>query len=200
MKKPFAPTSSLVYVHGTNGSGKSTLARALIAAAGGVVGMNYLMPNPKAIYTHTAAGVAFIGRYGNACGGVDGLTPYACIHDIVKNNASMDRRMFAEGLITPGLETCQQLAGYVEGRAKFVLLAPPVDQCIANVLKRRGRKGTDKPYDPSNLHRKRASAVSWANRLSQAGLEVIVIDAWGAAYLYCLDALGLPLPDINLLT
>lgn len=195
MTKPSKPSSKLVYVHGTNGSGKSTLARAVIAAAGGVTGLTVLVGAPKAIYTRTAAGLVLVGKYGNACGGVDGLQPYASIHDIVQSN--IGRTIFAEGLVTPGLETCQKLAEYVHGNAVWVFLDTPIDACIANVLKRRGRKGTTKPYDPANLLRKRESSASWARRLTEAGLDVRILTSWSSAYLLCLDELGLPVPDVD---
>jgi ABC-type oligopeptide transport system ATPase subunit len=189
--------SLLIYVHGTNGSGKSTLARALLAEAGGATGVNYLMKkdgfglthHKKVTYTHTQAGVIFIGSYGNACGGVDGLSPYHGIFDVVATNASASRKMFAEGLVTPGLETCQRLADMVE-KCLFILLDTPDAQAVRNVLTRRARKGTDKPYDPANLHKKTRSAVSWANRLEDAGLNVARL-SWDGAYTASAKLLGL---------
>ena len=103
--------TTLVYVHGTNGSGKSTLARAVLAAAGGAQSVSKLVttlvPTPKATWTHTgAAGVVLAGKYGTACGGVDGIQPYAALHDVLMENAWSGCNVFAEGLITPGVGTC----------------------------------------------------------------------------------------------
>lgn len=184
--------SLLIYVHGTNGSGKSTLARALLAAAGGPTGLSCLADNPKATWTVTDSGVVFVGKYGNACGGVDGLAPYACINRIVEGSAALDRKMFAEGLITPGLETCQRLAGMVD-RHQFIFLDTPTEECVRNVLKRRKAKGNIKPYDPDNLLKKRRSAVSWAARLQEAGLNVRALQ-WRQAYRLSLDLLQLNAP------
>lgn len=189
-------SSKLVYVHGTNGSGKSTLARAVIAAAGGVTGVSCIVGVPKATWTHTrTSGVVLVGKYGTACGGVDGLSPYASIKDIVANNAGFERCIMAEGLITPGVETCQHLADTV-GEALFIFLDVPVEQCITNVLSRRSRKGTTKEYNPANLLKKRASAESWEKRLSASGLTTRVLN-WSGAYFTCLDFLGLPVPDVD---
>ncbi|MBV5296647.1 MAG: hypothetical protein JZU64_00580 [Rhodoferax sp.] len=189
-------SSRLVYVHGTNGSGKSTLARAVIAAAGGVTGVSCIVGAPKATWTHTgAAGVVLVGKYGNACGGVDGLAPYASIKDIVANNAGFGRSIMAEGLITPGVETCQHLADTVD-EALFIFLDVPVERCITNVLSRRARKGTTKDYDPANLLKKRQSAESWEKRLSAAGLKTQILN-WSEAYFVCLEFLGLPVPDVD---
>lgn len=183
---------SLVYVHGTNGSGKSTLARAVIAAAGGVDGNTLVAKHKKAILTHTARGLDLIGAYGTACGGVDGLNPYASIHDLV---ARTKGNVFAEGLITPGVETCATLARNFE-KHLFIYLDTPIEQCLTNVMKRRKRKGNTKPFSPDNLYRKHASAQSWVNRLEQAGLHVARLP-YREAYLACLEVLGLPEPDLE---
>ena len=191
-------SSKLVYIHGTNGSGKSTLARALLAAAAHPAGIEHLPGNPKASWTRTNGGPVFIGKYGNACGGVDGLSPYAAIKDIVGMHADEGAIMLAEGLVTPGLATCQELAGMVRDHL-FIHLNVPLEVCVANVLSRRARKGTDKPYDTSNLIKKRASADSWARRLKESGLQTEVC-SWNEAYLRCLEFLELQDFDhINLL-
>lgn len=194
--------STLVYVHGTNGSGKSTLARAVVAAAGGATGYHPLPPpvglgRRKAGATATAKGVVLLGRYERACGGVDGFSPYAAIHDVMRTLWRRPQvRVFAEGLITPGVDTCKQLAAYVD-RAFFLVLAPPPATCIANVLSRRGRKGNDKHYDPARLHTKHASALRWAERLDEAGLNTAVYLSFDAAYEHSLQKLGLPPPSIE---
>lgn len=187
--------STLVYVHGTNGSGKSTLARALIAEAGGVTGVNQYMHHKKVRYTHTKAGIIFAGGYDSACGGVDSLNPYHGIFDIIRDNAGMGRNIFAEGLVTPGLETCQRMAAMVDD-AWFIYLQTPDEQAVQNVLARRARKGTDKPYDPSNLYKKTRSAESWATRLFDAGLRVLWAP-WDTAYTTAATVLGLQHEDIS---
>jgi energy-coupling factor transporter ATP-binding protein EcfA2 len=176
--------SCLVYVHGTNGSGKSTLARALVALAGGAVGCeNVMAPTCKAFSTYTSEGVVFLGRYDNACGGVDGFSPYAAIHGVIGHHVLRDDgvRMFGEGLITPGVETCQNMAEVF-------------DDHLFIALKRRATKGNAKPFDPANLRRKLASVHSWADRLDAAGLRVQRL-SWRAAYLA--SAQRLELDNIN---
>ena len=188
--------TTLVYVHGTNGSGKSTLARAVLAAAGGAQGVSKLASTPKATWTHTGrAGVVLAGKYGTACGGVDGMQPYAALHDVLQHNVGFVRNVFAEGLVTPGVGTCQTFASYFD-RAVFVLLDTPDTTCIKNVLKRRAAKGNTKPYDPKNLYRKLASARSWADRLERVGLEVHRLQ-YRQAYNSTLELLGLPEPSVE---
>lgn len=192
MSKHSKASSALVYVHGTNGSGKSTLARALVALAGGSVGEENLAPKgQKGFTTYTGEGALFLGRYGNACGGVDGFSPYAVIHPVLDHHFSMDDapRMFAEGLITPGVETCRQMAARFD-KHLFIALDVPVGTCINHVLRRRKAAGNTKPYSPDNLYRKAASVQSWASRLEKAGLNVQLM-GWRAAYLRSAALLGL---------
>lgn len=196
MRKP-RPTYErhvLVYVHGTNGSGKSTLARAVMAAAGGVRG--YSPRAKKCGTTVTNRGVMLIGKYGNACGGLDGIQPFAEVLDELRVHAIFPECcVFAEGLVTPGLETCSNFAGLFE-RAVFIHLDTPVEQCVRNVLKRRAAKGNTKPYSPANLYKKAQSAASWANRLEASGLEVHRLN-YLEAYHLTLELLGLQVPSVE---
>jgi hypothetical protein len=185
---------TLVYLHGTNGSGKSTLARSVIAAAGGVT--EYRPSGKKCGTTHTKSGVALIGRYGNACGGIDGIQPYAQVHnEFLLHSIFPEARVFAEGLVTPGIETCKKFASYFEYTV-FILLDTPEDACIRNVLRRRKAKGNTKPYSPDNLYVKARSARSWANNLEASGLEVHRLQ-YRQAYSLILELLGLPEPSVD---
>jgi adenylate kinase family enzyme len=188
--------TTLVYVHGTNGSGKSTLARAVLAAAGGAQGVSKLLGSPKATWTHTGtADMVLAGKYGTACGGVDGFQPYADLHQVLQEQVAFGRSVFAEGLVTPGQDTCVKFASYFD-HAVFILLDTPDTVCIKNVLKRRATKGTTKPYDPKNLYRKQASAQSWAARLERAGLNVQRLQ-YRQAYTTALELLGLHEPSVD---
>lgn len=165
--------STLVYVHGTNGSGKSTLARRVLEEAGGAKSMHHMPLNKKAAWTNThTPDVTLVGKYLTSCGGVDGILPYASVYDVLYGLSLFPSAgVFAEGLVTPGVATCQRFAGLFD-RTVFILLTTPEKQCIKNVLKRRDTAGNTKPYDPSNLHVKARSARSWADNLERTGLEV----------------------------
>lgn len=193
-------TTTLVYVHGTNGSGKSTLARAVIAAAGGsnpYVPRMSIGKKTRQGYTPTPSGVVLLGKYsGRQCGGVDLIAPYHLVHDELRIQSVAKRaRVFGEGLITPGVGTC---VGFAEmfGRAVFVHLDTPEEQCVANMLKRKARIHKTGPYDPKNLYKKVSSARSWADRLERAGLEVHRLQ-YRQAYNLTLELLGLPEPSVE---
>lgn len=184
----------LVYLHGTNGSGKSTLARAVVAAAGGA--WEYVPGVGKAGTTRTYRGVALIGKYTSACGGIDGIQPYALVHDELLRHAIFpEARVFGESLVTPGLQTCKNFAAMFT-RTVFILLDTPDTTCIQNVLKRRKAKGNTKEYSPDNLYRKARSARSWANNLEASGLEVHRLQ-YREAYALILELLGLPSPSVE---
>lgn len=188
--------STLVYVHGTNGSGKSTLARAVLAAAGGAQGVQRLPANPKATWTPAGrAGVVLAGKYGTACGGVDGIQPYADLYRVLMLRARAGDSVFAEGLVTPGQDTCVSFAKLFTS-ATFILLDTPDTVCIQNVLTRRSAKGTTKPYDPKNLYKKQQSARNWATRLERAGLTVERLH-YRQAHTRVLELLGLPEPSVQ---
>lgn len=188
--------STLVYVHGTNGSGKSTLARAVIAAAGGSIGYEEHANKPdKCGSTYTGEGLVLMGKYERACGGVDGISPYVRVHEEMKRTAEEDGDVFAEGLITPGVETCKQFVSYFD-RAVFIMLATPEEKCIEHVLRRRRVKGNTKPYDTANLYRKAQSARSWADRLETVNLDVRRLQ-YRAAYDLILELFGLQSPSVD---
>lgn len=188
--------STLVYVHGTNGSGKSTLARAVIAAAGGVTEVDDVPHTTgRSKVTWTRKRVALMGRYGNACGGLDGVQPYADTHYLMQHARTCDAlSVFAESLVTPGLQTCKEFAEYFD-RTVFILLDTPETVCIENVLLRRRAKGNSKPYDPKNLQKKLRSAQAWADNLERAGLQVRRLQ-YKQAYSLTLQLLGLPKPSV----
>lgn len=169
----------LFYVHGTNGSGKSTLARQIATSAGGVLCGKHAVtgvPVSQALFAPT--GFALIGKYENACGGVDGINPYRSAVDTAGILAKDGISVFMEGLATPGQATCKELSDMFGGNATFYLLDVPEADCIANVLKRRARSKrahTNKPYDPSHLYKKARSARSWAEALQRNGLRCKVM-------------------------
>lgn len=168
--------SVLVYLHGTNGSGKSTLARELIAHALGqtdYVRLPALATDGKTPgYTTTRAGLVLLGRYRAQCGGVDLIAPYRSVRPTMEAALEAGHSaVFAEGLITPGVETCKGFASLFK-RAVFIMLDTPEEQCVRNMLSRRVDMGkANVPYDPANLYRKAKSARAWVDNLDRVGLE-----------------------------
>lgn len=187
----------LIYVHGTNGSGKSTLARRIVTAAGGV--LTSKLENGCPVSVAIFSGFVLIGKYENACGGLDGINPYRLAIDTAGIYAKSGTNVFMEGLATPGQATCKELHDMFEGRATFYLLDVPEADCIANVLKRRARSKrahSNKPYDPSHLYKKAKSARSWAAALQRNGLDIKVMKP-DNVYRDVLAKLGVTEPTTN---
>lgn len=186
--------STLVYVHGTNGSGKSTLARAVIAASMGLERQMQLPDNKRAKWVYTTYGVVLLGKYTHRpCGGLDCVAPYSDVFRMLK--LLTDRRVFAEGLMTPGIETCKRYADLYD-RAAFIHLDTPEDQCLRNHLKRKATIGSTRPYDPKNLYKKAITARRWADNLERAGLEVHRLQ-YRQAHTLTLELLGLRSPSVE---
>lgn len=193
----------LFYVHGTNGSGKSTLARQVATSAGGVFcGKHSVTDVPVSQALFAPVPFALIGKYENACGGVDGINPYRSAVDTAGILATDGISVFMEGLATPGQATCKELSDMFSGRATFYLLDVPEADCISNVLARRSRSKrahADKPYDPSHLHKKARSARSWAAALQQNGLQCKVMTP-DNVLADILHQLGIPPASLETLT
>jgi hypothetical protein len=165
----------LIYLHGTNGSGKTTLARAVLRAAGGA-GVAVGWPQAPGCHYTPAAGpyrprVALLGRYSNACGGMDTVRDFATGIDIARHLLKERYNVLIEGLATPGIETCTKLHIAARGHALFVTLDTPLEQCMMNVLKRRKAAGNVKPFNPANLQKKWHGVQRWGPRLHAAGLR-----------------------------
>lgn len=165
--------SILIYVHGTNGSGKSTLARKILDRFG--KGEVFNMDGPdfkKVTYTETLLPeLVMAGKYANACGGVDGISPYAAVYDVMKRHSAEGKSVFAEGLITPGIESCRKFAQAFDNHL-FIHLATPIETCIAQVEQRRMDAENYKDFDPTNLLKKRKSAESWARRMKAENFQM----------------------------
>jgi hypothetical protein len=183
--------SAFIYVHGPNGAGKTTLAYSLITCAGGIV--EEKRTKAGALLSITKENVVFIGKYRTACGGADGVQPYSLVPDAVRVCLANKRHVFCEGLMTPGVETCQTMARfarYHRVNAVFILLDASIDVCTRHVVERRERNGNFKPYDNAHLVKKHRSSKNWANNLRAAGLTCLNLK-WGEARDYCQRSFGI---------
>lgn len=190
-----------VYIHGTNGSGKTTLARCLMACAPGPL-YECWVHTEEAVMTGVACSgmpdLLFVGKYRTATGGFDTVQPFAAgVRAACTRAREYGNPIVMESLITPGVETCQELARAMD--LTFFWLDTPIEQCIANVTKRRHARGNMEPLDPDNLKRKAISVGSWAKRLHDAGLRVERGD-WDYVYTRCKQILFLEPDERSLLS
>lgn len=161
--------SVCIFVHGTNGSGKSTLAKKIIELCGGVSAY-YADTSYKGGSTILNNGVGLLGKYDNACGEMDGFHPAGAIKDeLQKHSIDPSAKVFAEGLMTFGIETCKSIASMFD-TCIFILLDTDIPQCIEHVKERRSKAGNTKEYSPEHLYKKAKSAYSWYLNLLSEGL------------------------------
>ncbi len=183
---------NLVYVHGTNGSGKSTLARYLLMCAGGI---KEIKPHAVtgAYCTYSWRRFACVGKYRALTGGADGVQPYALVPKTALALLKDGYDVLVEGLMSPGVETCQTLhdrAVKMGVKVKFIRLDIGFYQSLQNVLRRRMLAGNEKEYDPGNLRKKQRSCDGWLENLGAAGLPVWGLN-WEQALDYCLQNFNL---------
>ena len=175
---PKQPKQSLIYVHGTNGSGKSTLARYLLMCAGGIKAIKQ-HPVTSAYCTYSYGRLACVGKYRALTGGADGVQPYALVPKTAIALLRDGHDVLIEGLMSPGVETCQALhdrAVRLGAYVRFIRLDIGFYQSVQNVLRRRMLAGNEKEYDPGNLRKKQRSCDGWLENLGAAGLPIYGLD------------------------
>jgi hypothetical protein len=190
-----------VYIHGTNGAGKTMLARCLMICAQGPV-YECWVHSEEAVMTGVLRAdrpdIMFVGKYRGATGGFDTVQPYAAgVRAAITRARDFGNPVIMESLITPGIETCRELAAGI-GDVTFFWLDTPVQQCIAHVGTRRAARGNETPLDPSNLLRKAESVASWYRRLTEAGLRT-ERGGWDYVYNRCKEILNVSEPDASVL-
>jgi len=183
---------SLIYVHGTNGSGKSTLARYLLMCAGGIRKIAQ-HPVTEAYCTYSYGRLACVGKYRALTGGADGVQPYALVPKTAIALLQDGCDVLIEGLMSPGVETCQALhdrAVRLGAYVRFIRLDIGFYQSVQNVLRRRMLAGNEKEYDPGNLRKKQRSCDGWLENLGAAGLPIYGLD-WNNTRDLCMQNFGL---------
>jgi hypothetical protein len=146
----------LISIRGTNGSGKSSVITELFdhgnyAPLFGVLGIK----QPEA-YKLLLKGVKkplfVLGPYLTPTGGLDRVQPYDLILDLIKKYAEKGHVLF-EGVIVSSSygRVGQLMETYGPEEAVMAFMDTPLEQCIANVKKRRGARDDEREFNPANL-------------------------------------------------
>lgn len=145
--------SRIVNFRGTSGSGKTTLVHRVMSL--------YLDRKPVHIegrkqplyYTLTHPGrgrdLAVLGHYETACGGCDTITELDEIFALAKRLARDGFDVLMEGLLVSG-EIIRTAQLSQELRLYVLTLNTPIDDCVANINKRRVARGVEEPVRPKN--------------------------------------------------
>lgn len=172
--------SLIINIRGNSGSGKTFLTREFMklgrlepitdAATGKL--SNYLMRSKK------YGTWMILGKYENACGGVDTIKTQQEIIDRVESFSGVDGcNIWLEGLI---LSTIYGSVGaYSEkfgNRWVFAYLQPPIEECIRRIKARRKKAGQTKPLNETNTRNRVKTIQRNKEIVGQHGRRVIELD------------------------
>jgi hypothetical protein len=165
---------TVIKLGGCNGSGKSTIAREVLNhVAEGEPDLPTLRSGKRTkSYSGEWLGVPVIvlGKYDNACGGMDTISDKEDRFHLVKEYAERNTNaiIFFEGLITG--KTYGALGALSEEHKRkkipwiWAFMGAPFDVCVGRVLERRAKAGNDAPFDPERTMR---STFESCERLAQ---------------------------------
>jgi hypothetical protein len=185
-------------IRGTSGSGKSHLARRLLARysqrepvqpSGAGRPRGYVLSgNLRPLFV--------LGHYeGDHGGGADNVSDREEGFGLLTHFAQEGHDLFWEGVIYSD-EVTRTLALSRIAETHIIVLATPIEQCLADVRARREAKGNLKPLSEKNTVSRVASIISACNRLKYGqspGLPKQNVETLGReeAWLRCIELLGL---------
>jgi len=167
----------IVNIRGTGGAGKSTLVRAVMSwypekiphfVEGRKQPMGYTLHKAnragKPLYVP--------GHYETACGGCDTIKTLDQIFDTVKSHHESGEDVLFEGMLL--CDDTKRTIGLSQETPEFVVigLTTPIDQCCANIRKRREAGGNDKPLNEKNTRTRYERDKKHLEKLKSAGLDV----------------------------
>ncbi len=146
----------VIDICGTNGSGKSTIVRTILTQLGsrklyGVCGIK----QPEAYGCIFEGEPLFIlGSYERVTGGVDNIQPYELILDLTRKYVAKGH-VLLEGVVASGAYgRLKALLSQLKTPVVLLFMDTSLEVCIANTKKRRGARGEDKEFNPTNLTKK----------------------------------------------
>lgn len=146
---------------GVNGSGKTTVAREVIKLADAQP-KSYKLTSGKNTDVHYGRfgglEVVVLGKYQNACGGMDTISDKLDRLMLVKDMGQKGRIVFFEGLITGKTygalgQLSEANVNAREGRWLYTFMDTPFDVAADRVLQRRAAAGNHAPFDPERTMR-----------------------------------------------
>src|SRR5690554_107408 len=135
---------TIVNIRGTHGSGKSTVVREIIKMYDGTFESinekgrpnNYCVKLPgtkKTLYV--------IGSYETACGGCDGIQPYADIWPRVEKFAALGHVLFEGALVSSSYGNIGRSSEAYGDQFIFAFMDTPLNTCINRIVERRLARG-----------------------------------------------------------
>jgi hypothetical protein len=117
---------------------------------------------------YSRPGIIVLGHYETACGGCDAIGSAREVYDITANMLLVDskRVLLMEGLLlSEDVKWSSQMPAL-----KVVFLTTPLEQCLAQIAKRRAEAGNDKPVNPKNTENRVRTIERARVRLLEKGV------------------------------
>jgi len=174
----------IIQVRGTHGSGKTTAVKsfidnfphtALTDADGKIIAMAVKV-------TGVDRPVYIMGKYDNACGGMDGInTQEEAALRVINAWKTGQGHVICEGVLSSGVSPAgtfprMLIENIPNDRLKFRTLDTPLDKCIDRVNARRAARGKDGEFDPRNVINKYGSVVASYPKYVDAGFDMKMLD------------------------
>ncbi len=166
----------IINIRGTHGSGKSTVVHQLIERySASAVGDNPKKPIGYRMNT-PFGGLHVVGSYRTACGGCDGIQPYARIWPLVVEAATWGHVVFEGALVSSSYGSIGRSSEVYGDDFVFAILDTPLEVCIERIRKRREAKGNMKPLDPKNTASKYKSVNDSLRMMREANRRIVFLN------------------------
>jgi len=168
----------IVNIRGTHGSGKSHIVRTLLKRYNGQAESTNNRGNP-ANYVVTLGDrsrLYVVGCYVNACGGCDGIQPYAEIWPRVVRFAELGHVLFEGALVSSSYGNIGRSSEVYGDSFVFAFLDTPLAVCLSRIAARRRARGDNRPLNPKNTRTKYESIQRSIGKIRELGRRVVILD------------------------
>jgi hypothetical protein len=169
----------LISLRGTHGSGKSTAVKNLLTRYSGkeILGEKGKPEGYKLEVPWLKLPVYVVGSYRTACGGCDGIQPYALIWPRIVEYAKGGHVLFEGALVSSSYGNIGRASEIYGSECVFAFMDTPLATCIKWVKARRAARGDKKPLNPHNLVQKyKAVKASIIKIRDEFKRRVVLID------------------------
>lgn len=173
----------IINIRGTHGSGKSTIVREIIhryefkmytefptGKKSKILGYRVYIP-------WLSDPLHVVGSYENACGGCDGIQPYALIWPRVVEYANEGHVLFEGALVSSSYGEIGRASAVYGNQFVFAVMNTPLKVCLDRIAARRKARGDDRPVNPKNTEVKYNNILRSMLKIKEEfGRRVEVID------------------------
>lgn len=168
----------IINIRGTHGSGKSTIVkRFLDKFEPEELGDNPKKPEGYELDLGLNRNLLVVGSYKTACGGCDGIQPYADIWPRVLDYSNYGHVLFEGALVSSSYGNIGRASEQFGNEFVFAFLDTPLDVCLERIVERRRKRGNTKPLDPKNTEHKYNSIQKSINKIqNEFNRRVEIVD------------------------